>query len=106
MIPRWSGRPLRELMPTLEREIGDAPTVSAARELPSGARVALLRHEGHRRLIIWRVGAPKSDDWQVRWEKECATFLRHFGCEHWIRTRVDARVEQCAVFDEPAAVRT
>ena len=97
----WTGQPLSELLPVLRAELP-----RAMRQLPNGAHVGLEQRDGTVRLWLWRHDRPKSDRWQARWAREVATFLRHFGCEHWQGvdlTEVGLPLPMVAAFDEPVA---
>jgi hypothetical protein len=91
---------LAELFPLLERELSARPPL-AWRVLPHGALVGLIRKsDGVRMLRIARRERPE-DGKRIAWDRELATFLRHFGCESWTRRDDDSATGVAAEFTEP-----
>ena len=83
---RYSGV-LAELFPLLDRECQARPHTIRWRVLRSGAVVSMSRSpDGLRVLRIARREKPKTADGPAKWDAELATFLRHFGIEHWPRS--------------------
>ena len=90
---RWTGK-LADLFPTLLTEVRQAGPAGHAersvdrdfrwRVLPGGAVVGLRsRHDpdmhGRLELRIARAAAPETEEQQGMWDREVATFLKHFG---------------------------